>query len=141
MLLFPRKVKHRKWQTGRSNPLKIGADTRGVKISFGAYGLKSQGTARIRGNQLEAARKTIVKAMGKTGKTWIRVFTDRPFTQKAAEVGMGKGKGDPAGYCVEVRPGRVLIEIDGVTDAVAKEALRKAGAKLPVKTKIVARVQ
>lgn len=139
MLLFPRKVKHRKWQTGRKNPAKLSADTRGITISFGAYGLQSQGVARIRGNQLEAARKTIVKAMGKTGKTWIRVFTDRPFTQKAAEVGMGKGKGDPAGYCAEVHPGRILIEIDGVADAVAREALRKAGAKLPVKTKIVAR--
>lgn len=139
MLLFPRKVKHRKWQTDRRNMNKPAVETRGVNISFGAYGLKSQSLGRIRGNQLEAARKTIVKAIGKTGKIWIRVFTDRPFTQKAAEVGMGHGKGDPQGYCVEVRPGRVLFEIDGVTETIAKTAFRKAGAKLPVKTKVVAR--
>lgn len=81
-----------------------------------------------------------MKALGKTGKVWIRIFTDRPFTQKGAEVPMGSGKGEPSGYCVEVRPGRVIFEIDGVTEAVAKEALRKAGAKLPVKTKMVERV-
>ncbi|MCI0542580.1 50S ribosomal protein L16 [bacterium] len=139
MLLFPRKVKHRKWQTGRRNLSKPAVETRGLRISFGAYGLKTETLGRIRGNQLEAARKTIVKALGKTGKVWIRVFTDRPFTQKGAEVGMGAGKGDPAGYCVEVKPGRVIFEIDGITEGVAKEAFRKAGAKLPVKTKMVAR--
>lgn len=141
MLLFPRKVKHRKWQTDRRNTKKPGVETRGVNVSFGAYGLKAQSLARIRSNQLESARKTIMKAIGKTGKMWIRVFTDRPFTQKAAEVGMGHGKGDPQGYCVEVRPGRVLFEIDGTTEATAKNALRKAGAKLPLKTKIISRIQ
>lgn len=118
---------------------KPGVETRGIKISFGSYGLKAEGLGRIRANQLESARKTITRQLGKTGKVWIRVFTDRPYTQKGAEVGMGKGKGDPAGYCVEVRPGRVLFEIDGVSSAIAKEALRKAGAKLPIKTKMVAR--
>ena len=140
MLLFPRKVKHRKWQTDRVNMNKPRVETRGVTIAFGAYGLKALALGRIRSNQLEAARKTIVKAVGKTGKVWVRVFTDRPYTQKAAEVGMGKGKGDLEGYCVEVRPGRVLFEIDGVSEVIAKDALRKAGAKLPVKTKIVTRV-
>ncbi len=140
MLLFPRKVKHRKWQTGRRNLSKPVVETRGLRVSFGAYGLKTETLGRIRGNQLEAARKTIMKALGKTGKVWIRIFTDRPFTQKGAEVPMGSGKGEPSGYCVEVRPGRVIFEIDGVTEAVAKEALRKAGAKLPVKTKMVERV-
>ena len=77
--------------------------------------------------------------MGKLGKMWIRLFPDRPFTAKAAEVGMGKGKGDPKGYCFEVKPGRILFEVDGVTEEVAREALRKAGTKLPVKTKVVSR--
>ncbi|MBI2120558.1 MAG: 50S ribosomal protein L16 [Parcubacteria group bacterium] len=140
MLLFPRKVKHRKWQTGRRNPKKLRVATRGVTVAFGAYGLKAQSVGRIRSNQIEAARKTLVRTLSKTGKVWIRVFTDRPVTQKAAEVGMGKGKGDPVGYCLEILPGRVLFEVDGVTEAVAKEALRKAGAKLPVKTRIVSRV-
>ncbi len=114
--------------------------TRGITVAFGAYGLKAQSAGRIRSNQIEAARKTIVRTISKTGKVWIRIFTDRPVTQKAAEVGMGKGKGDPVGYCLEIFPGRVLFEVDGVTEAVAKEALRKAGAKLPVKTRIVSRV-
>jgi len=81
----------------------------------------------------------VSRTIGKTGRMWIRIFPDRPFTAKPAEVGMGKGKGDPQGYCLDVRPGRVLFEVDGVTEAVAKEALRKAGTKLPVTTCIVAR--
>jgi large subunit ribosomal protein L16 len=140
MLLFPRKVKHRKWQTGRRNPNKVRIATRGITVAFGAYALRAQSTGRIRSNQIEAARKTLVRTITKTGKVWIRVFTDRPVTQKAAEVGMGKGKGDPVGYCLEILPGRVLFEVDGVTEAVAREALRKAGAKLPIKTRIVSRV-
>jgi len=140
MLSFPRKVKHRKWQTGRINPKKPRVESRGITVAFGSFGLKAQSTGRIRSNQIEAARKTLTRTLSKTGKVWIRIFTDRPVTQKAAEVGMGKGKGDPVGYCFEVFPGRVLFEVDGVTEAVAKEALRKAGAKLPIKTKIVAHV-
>ena len=81
----------------------------------------------------------MVRSAGKTAKFWIRVFPDRPFTQKGAEVPMGKGKGDPKGYCVEVRPGRILFEIDGISEEGARIALRKAGCKLPIKTKIVAR--
>jgi len=139
MLAFPRKIKHRKWQTNRTNKGKPRVESRGTTVAFGAFGLKSQGVARIRSNQMEAARKTLTRTLSKTGKVWIRIFTDRPVTQKAAEVGMGKGKGDPVAYCFEVLPGRVLFEVDGVTEAVAREALRKAGAKLPVKTRIVAR--
>ncbi|OIO33614.1 MAG: 50S ribosomal protein L16 [Candidatus Yonathbacteria bacterium CG_4_10_14_3_um_filter_47_65] len=139
-MLFPKKVKFRKWQTGRSNPERmIRPDTRGISIAFGSFGLKAQGTARIRSNQIEAARKTIARNMQKTGKVWIRIFPDRPYTAKPAEVGMGKGKGDLQGYCVNIRPGRILFEVDGVDESVAKEALRKAGAKLPLKTKIVSR--
>jgi large subunit ribosomal protein L16 len=91
-------------------------------------------------NQIEAARKVAMHHVGKTGKIWIRVFPDHPFTQKPAEVKMGKGKGDPVGFVAEVKPGRIVFEIDGVEPKVAAEALRKAGTKLPVKTKIINRV-
>ena len=139
-MLFPKKAKHRKWQTGRKNPKKLmRPETRGVTVAFGSYGLKSLGHSRITSNQIESSRKVIVRTLGKTGKMWIRIFPDRPYTAKAAEVGMGKGKGDPQGYVVEVRPGRVLFEVDGVPETVAREALRKAGMKMPVKTKVVAR--
>tara|TARA_B100000745_G_scaffold130817_1_gene85262 strand:+ start:17339 stop:17758 length:420 start_codon:yes stop_codon:yes gene_type:complete len=139
-MLFPKKVKHRKWQTGRVNKKKLERpDSRGVTVSFGSYGLKSIDQARITSNQIEASRKVIVRTIGKMGKMWIRIFPDRPFTQKAAEVGMGKGKGDPQGYVAEIRPGRILFEVDGVSEEVARNALRKAGMKMPVKTKIVAR--
>ena len=138
-MLFPKKVKHRKWQTGRRNPKKLGVATRGITIAFGSYGLKATTAYRIRSNQIEAARRSITRFMGKTGKMWIRVFPDRPYTAKAAEVGMGKGKGDLQGYEVEVLPGRIMFEVDGVAAEIAKEALRKAGAKLPLKTKVVAR--
>ena len=95
--------------------------------------------ARVTSNQLEAARRALTRAGGKSAKVWVRVFPDRPFTQKAAEVGMGSGKGDVAGYVVDVRPGRVIFEIDGASEPTAREALRKAGTKLPVKVRIVAR--
>ena len=118
---------------------KVTPDTRGLKVTFGAYGLKATAGGRIRSNQLESARKVVSRTLGKTGRLWFRIFTDRPFTQKPAEVGMGKGKGNPEGYCVDVRPGRVLVEVDGVTEVIAREALRKAGTKLPITTTIVAR--
>ncbi len=141
MALFPKKVKHRKWQTGRQNSAKLLRHaTRGVDVSFGSFGLKALGHARIDSNQLEAARRVMSRHMGKTGSSWIRVFPDRPFTKKPSEVKMGKGKGDLQGYEVEVLAGRVLFEIDGVSEEVAREALRKAGTKLPVKTKVVARI-
>ena len=138
-MLLPKKVKFRKWQTDRVNPTKKRVETRGVDLSFGNFGLKAETPGRIKSNQIEAARQTIARQMQKTGKLWIRIFPDRPFTAKAAEVGMGKGKGDPQGYLFDVKPGRILFEVDGLTEAVAREALRKAGAKLPVKTRIVAR--
>ncbi len=138
-MLFPKKVKHRKWQTGRKNPAKIGNATRGTTLSFGSFGLKAQTAERLKSNQIEAARRALSKGLSKTGKIWIRIFPDRPYTQKAAEVGMGKGKGDPQGYVFEVLPGRVIFEVDGVEQDVAKEALRKAGTKLPLKTKFISR--
>lgn len=138
-MLFPKKVKHRKWQTGRKHPSKRTADTRGTTIAFGSYGLKAQTGARVTSNQIEATRRVISRHMGKIGKIWIRIFPDRPYTAKAAEVGMGKGKGDPKGFVFEVLPGRILFEVDGISEKVARETLRKATAKLPIKTKVVSR--
>lgn len=138
-MLLPKKVKFRKWQTGRSNPKSRTPDTRGIKLAFGSFGLKSETQARVKSKQIEAARKVVSRTLTKAGKYWIRIFPDRPFTAKAAEVGMGKGKGDPQGYCFDVSPGRIIFEVDGVPVAVAREALRKAGSKLPVKTRIVSR--
>jgi large subunit ribosomal protein L16 len=139
-MLTPKKVKFRKWQTGRSNPKKIKPDTRGITLSFGSFGLKSESQARVRSVQIEAARKVIARTLTKAGKYWIRIFPDRPYTAKAAEVGMGKGKGDPQGYCFDVFPGRIIFEVDGVDEKTASEALRKAGSKLPLKVRIVSRV-
>ena len=139
-MLVPKKVKFRKWQTKRSNPKKVRPDTRGIKLSFGSYGLKSMTQARVKSTQLESARKVISRTLTKAGKYWIRIFPDRPYTAKPAEVGMGKGKGDPQGYCFDVFPGRVIFEVDGVDEAIANEALRKAGTKLPLKTRIISRV-
>jgi large subunit ribosomal protein L16 len=140
-MLYPKKVKHRKWFTMRQHPAKetAHADTRGIKLSFGSYGLKAMAYARVTSNQIEAARKAAMHNAGKTGKVWIRVFPDHPFTEKPAEVKMGKGKGDPQGFVAEVKPGRIMFEIDGVEPAVAMEALRKAGTKLPVKSKVISR--
>lgn len=139
-MLFPKKVKFRKWQTSRKSTARLEKpETRGTTLSFGSFGLKAESPARVKSNQIEASRKVIVRTITKVGKMWTRVFPDRPYTQKAAQMGMGKGKGDPQGYVFEVRPGRVLFEIDGVDEATALEALRKAGSKLPVKTRIVRR--
>lgn len=139
-MLIPKKVKFRKWQTQRSNPKALSPDTRGTKLSFGSYGLKSETQSRVKSTQIESARKVISRTLTKAGKYWIRIFPDRPYTAKPAEVGMGKGKGDPQGYCFDVYPGRVIFEVDGVEENVAHEALRKAGSKLPVKTRIISRV-
>lgn len=139
-MLLPKKVKYRKWQSNRKKPGRALQASRGISLSFGSFGLKSEARGRINSQQIEAARKTVARQMAKTGKLWIRVFPDRPYTAKGAETPMGKGKGDPQGYEVEVLPGRVLFEVDGLAEAIAREALRKAGAKLPVKTRVVARI-
>src|SRR4051812_31698763 len=138
-MLFPKKVKYRKWHTMRRNPDRVGVASRGITVAFGSYGLKALAQARIKSNQIEAARKVLSRSIGKTGRLWIRIFPDMPYTAKPAEVKLGKGKGDLQGYVAPVRVGRMLFEVDGVTEAVAREALRKAGTKLPLKTKIVAR--
>lgn len=139
-MLFPKKVKYRKWQTHRRNKnKKVHLASRGINFQFGSYALKATTSARVRSNHIEAARKVVSRTVGKFGKYWIRIFPDRPYTAKAAEVGMGKGKGNPQGFCFEVLPGRILFEVDNVSKEVAHEALRKAGSKFPLKTKIVSK--
>ena len=138
-MLFPKKVKFRKWHTMRRNAKKGKVETRGVTVAFGSHGLKATTHARVRSNQIESARKVVVRSLGKTGKMWLRVFPDKPFTQKPPEVKLGKGKGDPVGYEVEVWPGRILFEVDGVDEKVAVDTLTKAAKKLPLKAKVVAR--
>lgn len=138
-MLFPKKVKFRKWHTKRRNPKRNTVASRGTTVSFGSHALKATSEARVTSNQIESARKVMSRTLGKTAKSWIRIFPDRPYTRKPAEVKMGKGKGDVQGYVCEVFPGRVIFEVDGVSDDVAREALRKAGTKLPVTTKIITR--
>ncbi len=139
-MLFPKKVKHRKWQTQRLSEKRLNRpDTRGTTVAFGAYGLKALSPARLTSNQIEAARKVLTRATAKSGKFWIRVFPDRPVTAKPAEVGMGSGKGDPKHYVFQVRPGRILFEMDGVPETVARAHMIQAGTKLPMKTTIITR--
>ena len=138
-MLMPKKVKFRKAHTFRENPDKIGVETRGTTLSFGSYGLKAISAGRIKSTQIEAARKVIAHSMSKSGKIWTRIFPDHPYTQKPAEVKMGKGKGELQGYVAIVKPGRVLFEVDGMGAEDAKEMLRKGGTKLPVDTKFLAR--
>ncbi len=139
-MLFPKKVKHRKWQTQRKSAKRLARpDTRGTTIAFGSFALKALTPSRMTSNQIESARKVLTRATTKGGKLWIRIFPDRPVTAKPAEVGMGSGKGDPKFFVFEVRPGRILFELDGVEEKSAREHLRQAGMKLPVKVAIVAR--
>jgi large subunit ribosomal protein L16 len=138
-MLLPKKSKYRKQQRGRDAIQYRHPAQRGITVAFGSFGIKAIEQGRIRSNQIEAARRTMNRAIGKTGRIWIRIFPDRPYTQKAAEVGMGKGKGDVEAYEAPVLKGRVLFEVDGVDEATAREALRKAGAKLPIKTRFVVR--
>ena len=132
----PRRTKHRKAFRGRMNGLAL----RGSELNMGEFGLKSVTRHWITAKQLESARKAIVKEMKRKGKLWIRVFPDKPFTKKPAEVRMGKGKGDVEGYVAVVKPGRILFELGGVTEEIANSALRKAAQKLPVLTKIISKL-
>lgn len=138
-MLVPKKVKFRKWQRMRVNPLKKAVETRGTKLSFGSFGLKAETGAHLQSKHIESARKAMSKELKKAGKIWIRVFPDMPYTSKAAGLGMGKGKGDPQGYQMIVKPGRMLFEIDGVDEATARFTLRKGADKLPMTTRIVSR--
>ena len=134
-MLIPKKVKHRKWQRGRSR----GVETRGTTLAFGSFGLKALEARWVTSAQIEASRRAMTKYIQRGGKVWIRVFPDKPITKRPPEVTMGGGKGAPDHYVFPVRPGRVLFEMDGVTKEVAMEALRRAAAKLPLKVKIIAR--
>lgn len=138
-MLFPKKVKFRKWQKKRTD-MSTRVETRGTSINFGSFALKTESLGRVTSNQIEAARKAASRHLTKVGRMWIRIFPDRPFTEKAAQQPMGKGKGELQGYHVEILPGRIIFEVDGVDEAIAREALRKAGTKLPVKTRVIARV-
>ena len=137
-MLFPKKVKHRKWQKGRSRKRMI--ETRGTRLAFGAYGLKAEGNAWITARQIEASRRAIIRFLEKGGKVWIRIFPDKPVTKRPPEVTMGGGKGSPEMYVVPVRPGRILFEMDGVKEEIAREAMKRAAAKLPIKTRFVTRI-
>lgn len=139
-MLAPKKTKYRKWQVGRrQGDRRVKPETRGITVAFGTFGLKALTQSRITSNQIEAARRALVRSAGKTAKVWVRVFPDRPFTKKPSEVRMGSGKGDVQGYVFDVRPGRILFEVDGTTPELARESLRKAGTKLPLKAKVVSR--
>ncbi len=136
-MLIPKKVKHRKWQKGRSRKRLI--DTRGTALSYGAYGLQAMSAAWMTSRQIEAARKTITNFLSRSGRLWIRVFPDKPVTLRPPETTMGGGKGSVDHYVFPVRAGRVLFEVDGVPEATAKEALRLASFKLPVKSRVIAK--
>lgn len=137
-MLIPKKVKHRKWQKGRSLGRK--KETRGMKLNFGSFGLQSLEGAWINSRQIEAARKAVTHFTKRGGKIWIRIFPDKPITQRPPEVTMGGGKGAVDHYVFPVKPGRILFEVDGIAADMAKEALRRAGHKLPVKTRIVSKI-
>ncbi|MDI9336546.1 MAG: 50S ribosomal protein L16 [Gammaproteobacteria bacterium] len=134
-MLQPARRKYRKEQKGRNT----GIATRGSSVSFGDYGLKSTERGRITARQIESSRRAISRHVKRGGKIWIRIFPDKPISKKPAEVRMGNGKGNPEFYVVEIKPGRVLFEIVGVSENLAREAFTLASAKLPVKTIFVAR--
>ena len=134
-MLQPKKVRRRKVQKGRMK----GNAGRGAEIAFGSYGLKALESSFITSRQIEACRIAISRAMKREGNMWIRIFPDKPITKKPAEVRMGKGKGNPEYWAAVVKPGRILFELDGVPEEVAREAMRLASHKLPIKTKFVTR--
>jgi large subunit ribosomal protein L16 len=138
-MLFPKKVKHRKWHKGTRTAK--GKSKAGCNLDFGSYGLKALEGKWITSRQIEAARRAMTRSIQRGGKVWIRIFPDKPVTMKGAEVPMGKGKGAVDHFVVPVKPGRIIFEMDGVTFALAKEAMRLASHKLPIKTKFVSKEQ
>ena len=134
-MLIPKKVKHRKRHKGRSK----GIDRRGTKLTFGSFGLKSLESKWITSRQIEAGRRAIIRYLKKGGKLWIRIFPQKPITHKGTEVPMGGGKGSVDHYVFPIRPGRIIFELEGIKIEQAKEALKRAGDKLPIKTKFVQR--
>jgi len=135
-MLQPKRTKFRKAFKGRIK----GAAKGGYTLNFGSHGLKALEPERVTARQIEATRRAITREMKRVGKVWIRVFPDLPVSQKPNEVRMGKGKGSPEYWAARVKPGRIMFEIDGVPDAVARQALQLGAAKLPIKTKIVTRL-
>lgn len=134
-MLFPKKVKHRKWHKGRRSGK--GLSKGGTNLDFGNYGLKALEEKWITSRQIEAARRAMTRFIQRGGKVWIRIFPDKPVTAKGLEVPMGKGKGAVDHFVMPVKPGRILFEMDGVSTSMAKEAMRLASNKLPVKTKFI----
>lgn len=134
-MLQPKKTKFRKQQKGKMK----GNETKGTTLAFGSFGIKSLETNWLTGRQLEAARQAVTRYMKREGNIWIRVFPDKPITKKPAEVRMGKGKGEPELFVARVKPGRIIFEAEGVPLHIAKEALRLAAQKLPIKTKFIVR--
>jgi large subunit ribosomal protein L16 len=134
-MLAPKRVKHRKQHRGRRAGMSRGQ----VNVQFGEYGLKTLESGWLTNRQIEAARIAMTRKIRRGGKVWINVFPDKPVTKKPAETRMGKGKGSPEGWVAVVKPGRVMFELAGVSEALAKDAMRLAGHKLPVKTKFVRR--
>lgn len=132
-MLHPKKVKHRKWQKGRSK----GIENRGTEIAFGDFGLKSMEAKWINSRQIEAARRSVIRYLKKGGKVWTRIFPDKPITSKGVEVPMGGGKGSVDHYAFPVRPGRIIFELAGIDEEKAREAFKIAGDKFPIKTKFI----
>ncbi len=132
-MLYPKKVKYRKWQKGRSK----GLESRATELAFGSFGLKSLESCWIASRQIEAARRAILRYLKKGGKLWIRIFPQKPITSKGTEFSMGGGKGEVSYYAFPIKPGRVIFELDGVKEEIARQALKIASDKLPVKTKFV----
>ncbi|GAB1233226.1 50S ribosomal protein L16 [Ferrigenium sp. UT5] len=134
-MLQPARRKYRKEQKGRNT----GVATRGNQVSFGEFGLKAVGRGRLTARQIEAARRAMTRHIKRGGRIWIRIFPDKPISQKPAEVRMGNGKGNPEYYVAEIRPGKMLYEMDGVPESLAREAFKLATAKLPIETTFVVR--
>ena len=134
-MLLPKKTKYRKQMKGRNN----GAASRGTQIAFGQFALKAETAERITSRQIEAARRAMTRYVKRGGKIWIRIFPDTPITKKPAEVRMGSGKGSVDHYAAKVQPGKIMFEMDGVAEDVAKEAMRLAAHKLPVRTRFIVR--
>jgi len=135
-MLQPTRRKYRKEQKGRNTGLAL----RGAKVSFGEYGLKAIGRGRLTARQIEAARRAMTRHIKRGGRIWIRIFPDKPISKKPAEVRMGSGKGSPEYYVAEIKPGKVLYEMDGVDESLAREAFALAAAKLPIPTVFVTRM-
>lgn len=136
-MLYPKKTKHRKWHKGRRRG--EGLEARGYDFAFGSFGLKSMENKWVTARQIEAARRAIIRYLRKGGKLWVRVFPHKPVTQKGQEVPMGGGKGSVDHYVFPVKPGRIIFELEGIPEEMARDAFSKASDKLPIKTKFIKR--